>query len=238
MEPKNKQPILTVEDLSLTIDGKKILKDISFSIIPEEVLAIIGPNGSGKSMLLKTLVGIHTPTSGTITWAPDTKIGYLPQRFQVEHYLPMTIEEFLLLKKSPEYSLNEVFSLVKIEKGWRTKNLAHLSSGQLQKILLAWAILDKPEILLFDEPMENVDITGQESIYRLLHELQETLYVALIIVSHDLNLVYRYADQVLCLNQKMLCYGAPHDELTEHRIKELFDTHTLFHHDHDKNHAN
>jgi len=232
MEPKDKKSVLTVKDLSLTIDEKKILTDISFSIKPEEVLAVIGPNGSGKSMLLKTLVGIHTPTSGTITWAPKAKVGYLPQRFQVDHYLPMTIEEFLSLKKNPEYSLNEVFSLTKMEKSWRTKNLAHLSSGQLQKILLAWAVLDKPEILLFDEPMENVDIAGQESIYRLLHELQETLHVALILVSHDLNLVYRYADQVLCLNQKMLCYGPPHNALTEQKIKELFDTHTLFHHTH------
>ncbi len=232
MEQKDTKQVLKVENLSLIIDEKKILTDISFEIKPEEVLAIIGPNGSGKSMLLKTLVGINIPTSGTITWAPETKVGYLPQRFQVDHYLPMTIEEFLSLKKNPKYSLSEVFSLIKIEKGWRKKNLAHLSSGQLQKILLAWAILDKPEILLFDEPMENVDIAGQESIYRLLHELQETLHVALIIVSHDLNLVYRYADQVLCLNQKMLCYGAPYEALTEQKIKELFDTHTLFHHTH------
>lgn len=224
--------ILKVDNLSLLIDDKKILEDISFEIKPEEVLAVIGPNGSGKSMLLKTLVGIHTPTSGTITWSSETKVGYLPQRFQVDHYLPMTVEEFLSLKKNAQYSLSEVFELTKIQKEWRTKNLAHLSSGQLQKVLLAWAVLDKPTILLFDEPMENVDIGGQASIYKLLHELQTTLHVALIIVSHDLNLVYRYADEVLCLNQKMLCYGEPHHALTEQKIKELFDTHSLFHHTH------
>ena len=213
------------------MDEKKILNDISFEIRPREVLAIIGPNGSGKSMLLKTILGLVPKTNGEIVWAPQTTVGYLPQRFHVDHYLPLTVAEFLKLKPKPKYALSEVLKSVNIDASWLKKNLAHLSSGQLQKVLLAWAILDKPQILLFDEPTENVDVVSQESIYNLLHKLQNELQIAVILVSHDLHVVYRYADYVLCLNQKMICYGEP-KILTDLTLSELYGDHAFFKHHH------
>ncbi len=224
--------LLEVNNLSVALDDKTIFENVSFSLKPEEVLAVIGPNGAGKSVLLKTLLGFYEPKNGAITWAPDASYGYLPQRFHVDHYLPMTVEEFLRLKPNPKYSLREVLRMVEIDEHWLGKNLATFSSGQLQKILLAWSIIDQPKVLLFDEPTENVDVVAQESIYDLLHHLQDTLQISIIIVSHDLNIIYRYANQVLCLNHSMTCYGTPKDILTNETLSQLYGNHTYFHHHH------
>ena len=226
-----KQKILSVENLKVVLNDKKILENVSFSINAGEVLAIIGPNGAGKSILLKTVLGLIKPTTGKIEWMPNVNIGYLPQRFHVDYYLPMTIKEFLKLKPKPAYSLKQVLEMVSVKESWLKKNLAHLSSGELQKVLLAWAILDKPHILLFDEPTENVDIVNQESIYKLLHDLQKKLDIALILISHDLHIVYRYANHVLCLNKDMLCYGEP-EILNAETLSKLYEDHAFFHHHH------
>ncbi len=226
------QKIIGVKNLSVTLDGRKIIEGISFGLDSRQVLAVVGPNGAGKSMLLKTLVGINKRYSGEISFAPGVKIGYLPQRFHVDFYLPMTVEEFLNLKPDHKYSLKEVLGLVGIPDAWLAQNLATFSSGQLQKILLAWAIVDQPQLLLFDEPTENVDIVSEESIYDLLHELQDRLGISIIIVSHDLDVVYKYADTVLCLNERMVCYGEPITALTNQTLSELYGNHAFFHHHH------
>ncbi|MBI5732851.1 metal ABC transporter ATP-binding protein [Candidatus Jorgensenbacteria bacterium] len=232
MSKINGQNLLKVTELSLVLEGQTILKDVSFEIKPEEVLAIIGPNGSGKSMLLKTIVGLVKQTSGTITWDPGTNIGYLPQRFQVDRYLPMTAKEFLNLKPAPLKSLDKITELVKIDKKFLNTNIAHLSGGELQRLLLAWSLIGTPNLLLFDEPTENVDVVGQESIYKLLHQLQDQMKIAIIIVSHDLHVVYRYANHVLCLNQRMICYGEPQATLTTKNLSEVYGDHAFFHHHH------
>ena len=225
--------LVKIEDLSVTLGDNVIFKNVSFELEKERVLAIIGPNGAGKSVLLKTLLGIIKRTSGTITWAPNIRIGYLPQRFHVDFYLPMTVGEFLDLKPTREMTNEEALKLVEVDASWLTRKLAHLSSGQLQRILLAWSLLDNPQILLFDEPTENVDVVGQESIYTLLHHLQDSMGVSLIIISHDLHAVYRYANHVLCLNQTTTCYGEPEAELTVDKLSTLYKDQTFFHHNHE-----
>ena len=225
--------LLSVRDLAVAFDGKKIIDRVSFNLYPSDVLAVIGPNGAGKSVLLKTLVGIIPKTAGEVIWAPGVKIGYLPQRFHVDHYLPMTVKEFLQLKPRAKHNFKEALTMAHVDHAFLKKNLAYLSSGQLQKVLLAWTLIDQPNLLLFDEPTENVDMVGQESIYSLLHELQDTLGIAIVIVSHDLHVVYRYADHVLCLNRDMICFGEPHTELTEKTLTELYGDHAFFHHHRD-----
>ena len=224
--------MLKVENLSVILDGQRIIKDVSFELKKEEVLAIVGPNGAGKSVLLKTLLGLFPTAGGKIEWGKDVTCGYLPQRFHIDHYLPMTVKEFLKLKPNPKYALERVLELVEINGHWLNKNLATFSSGQLQKILLAWAIIDQPQVLLFDEPTENVDVVAQESIYDLLHHLQDTLGIAIVLISHDLSIVYHYANQVLCLNHAMVCYGEPQEVLTTATLSELYGDHAFFHHHH------
>ena len=230
---KQELPILlSVKNLSVSFRDNHVLKHVSFDVKKEEVLAIVGPNGAGKSVLLKTLLGVIKPSGGSVEWFPGVRIGYLPQRFHVDMYLPMTVEEFLNLKPRKTLTNEAVLRLLKLEKAWLKKRLAHLSSGQLQRVLLAWALLDDPQILLFDEPTENVDIGGQESIYTLLHHLQDTTGISLILVSHDIQIVYKHANSVLCLNEKQICYGEPKDALTHETITELFGEHTIYHHNH------
>ncbi len=226
------KPLLEVSDLTVHAGVNDIIRNISFTLDAGEVLAVIGPNGAGKSVLLKTLLGIMPATSGAITWSAGVHVGYLPQRFLVDLYLPMTVGEFLDLKPHRTISNERALELVGIERGWLARRLAHLSSGQLQRVLLAWALLDDPQVLLFDEPTENVDVAGQESIYALLHHLQESMHIALLIVSHDLHVVNRYATNVLCLNQKMLCFGTPEETLTKERLTTLYGEHTHFKHTH------
>jgi zinc transport system ATP-binding protein len=228
----NSSPLLSVKNLSLTLNTVHIFNHVNFEVYKEEVLAIVGPNGAGKSMLLKTLLGINEPSTGVIDWFPGIRIGYLPQRFHVDIYLPMTVGEFLNLKPRKILTNEAVLRLLKLEKSWLKKKLSHLSSGQLQRVLLAWALLDDPQILLFDEPTENVDIAGQESIYTLLHHLQDTTGISLILVSHDLQVVYKYANKVLCLNEKQICYGEPSQALDHETLKKLFGDHTVYHHHH------
>ena len=226
------QTLLKVENLSVELEGLTIIKGVSFELKKEEVLAIVGPNGAGKSVLLKTLLGFFPPSAGKFEWAPGTACGYLPQRFHIDHYLPMTVGEFLKLKPNPKYSIHKVLELVEIDRHWLGKNLATFSSGQLQKILLAWAIIDQPQVLLFDEPTENVDVVAQKSIYDLLHHLKDTLEISVILISHDLNIVYRYASQVLCLNHAMTCYGEPMKVLNNETLSKLYGDHAFFYHQH------
>jgi zinc transport system ATP-binding protein len=144
----------------------------------------------------------------------------------------MTVGEFLRLKPEIKLPLEEVLKITGLPKTILNTQLAHLSSGQTQKTLLAWSILNKPNIILFDEPTENVDPVSEESIYHLLHRLQDELNMAMIIVSHDLNVVYKYATSVLCLNKKMICYGEPLKELTTETLGKLYGDHAYFHHHH------
>jgi zinc transport system ATP-binding protein len=228
----DKKTILSVKNLKVIINGIVVIKNITFDLNAGEILVIIGPNGAGKSVLLKTILGIIKKEEGDIVIAPGAKIGYLPQRFHIDTYLPITIKEFLNLKPNHGYSLKEICSLVEIPEDWLNKNLSSFSSGQLQKILLAWAIIDNPNLLLFDEPTENTDIVSQKSIYDLLKTLRDKLNISIIMVSHDLNMVYKYADNVLCLNAEMLCFGPPLKELNETIIKRLYKDHSLFKHKH------
>jgi len=227
----NPQPLIKAQDLSVTLDNKEIIKDISFEIGMDEVIAIIGPNGAGKSILLKTLIGLYKPTKGTIKYKKNIQIGYLPQRFHLDYYLPVTVQEFLNLKENKKFSVHKIEELVGIE-NWRNKKLAQISSGQLQRVLLAWSVMHKPDILFLDEPTENVDIVSQESIYDLLRNLQDELHLSIIIVSHDLHAVYKYATKVICLNQKMVCYGNPHEALSTEKLSNLYANQTFFHHHH------
>ncbi len=227
------KPILKVKNLSVSLDNQIILNDVSFEVHPKEAISIVGPNGAGKSMLLKTIVGIVKPSGGTVEIAPGTKIGYLPQRFSVDKYLPMKVGEFLKLKPNvTDGQIKEAIKELSLEPNFLEKPLATLSGGETQKALIAWIIADKPDLALFDEPTENVDIAGQQSIYQLLHSLQKDLGLSIVLVSHDLNVVYKYAHHVVCLNQKMLCEGTPIEVLTPELLKSLYGEHALFEHHH------
>ncbi|MBI2096685.1 MAG: ATP-binding cassette domain-containing protein, partial [Candidatus Sungbacteria bacterium] len=181
------------------------------------------------------------PYQGKVTWASDAKIGYVPQRFHVAKTVPLTVREFFLLHEPSflfagklfDRKIRRALAMVKVDPHNLTERLGNLSGGELQRVLIAWALYDRPNILLFDEPTAGIDVSGEETIYNLLHSLQDQLGITIILVSHELNVVYRYATFVLCLNKKLLCFGEPHTVLTAEQLKELYGQPTHYHHLHE-----
>lgn len=215
-------PILRVRGLNVDLAGEKIIKNLSFEVKTEEVLIILGPNGSGKSTLLRTLLGL-LPYKGEITW--DTKdISYLPPQelFNRKDLPPLSILEFFQFKRA---SIEQIIKIIK-DVGLDSKILKQqfdtLSTGQFQRMVIAWALVDNPRVLLFDEPTAGIDIGGQETIYNLLHKFWKQRNLTILLVTHDLSTVWEHATNVLCLNKKMLCYGAPKKVLTPKNLEELY----------------
>ncbi len=229
-------PILEVKNLKVRFGEQSILENISFDLEKGDTLAVIGPNGSGKTTLLRAILGA-VAYEGEISLTGGARIGYVPQKIDLERDLPITVQEFLLLKSKKEvssaYSPNQALELVNLSADFLKKRIGELSAGELQRILIAWAVIDRPSLLLFDEPTASVDVAGQETVYELLHRLQDKYDLTLILISHDLTVVYRYADKVLCLNRAQVCFGAPSEVLTPQELEKLYGGgHKFYHHIH------
>ena len=208
--------ILKVSHLNVTLDGQKILHDISFDLNRDDTVAVVGPNGAGKSVLFRALLGL-IPYTGTIVWEKNIKINYIPQRF---HTILSALRSVGI---TDEHHINH--HLLNQRLGW-------LSGGQIQRVLIAWAIIDQPDVILFDEPTAGIDVGGEETIYHLIKKLKDEKDLTILIISHDLNVVYKYATTVLCLNKDMVCYGAPTDALDPSALKALYGEATFLTHDH------
>lgn len=213
--------VLKVENLDVKLEGEEILKDLSFEVKEGEVLVILGPNGAGKTVLLKTLLGI-LPYKGKIEWQKGIKIGYVPQRLPFIKDIPMAVKEFFDLKNVSGKESEDILKSIGLRKDILEKKIGELSSGQFQRILVGWALASNPQVLLFDEPMTGIDIGGQESVYNLLEKLKKERDLTILFVTHELSIVYKLADKVLCLSKRMLCHGLPKEILTPERISELY----------------
>jgi zinc transport system ATP-binding protein len=213
--------ILRVKDLNVKLDGEDVLTDLSFNVDEGEVLAILGPNGAGKTTLLKALLGI-VPYEGVIKWREGVRIGYVPQRLPFIKDVPLSVKEFFQLENASENEAKEILKSIGLEEKILRNKVGDLSSGQFQRILIGWALASDPNVLLFDEPLAGIDIGGQESVYNLLERLKVEKNLTILFVTHELSIVYRLADRVLCLNKRMLCIGAPKEKLTPEAISSLY----------------
>ncbi|HRY62678.1 MAG TPA: metal ABC transporter ATP-binding protein [Candidatus Paceibacterota bacterium] len=225
--------ILETKDLSVTLEGRQVIQDISLSIERNTILAIIGPNGAGKSVLLRTLLGL-VPHSGEVKWQKGVKIGYVPQKVSIEKDFPLSVIEFLKLKKNAD-GVEDALQNTGL-KGHQIlhRQISDLSGGELQRVLIAWAIIGNPDILLFDEPLTGIDIGGEETIYHLLGKLKKERGTTIILVSHDISVVYKYADTVLCLNKKQICLGKPNEVINKDTEKKLYsELEGFYKHDHE-----
>lgn len=208
-ETKSASPLVTLSQISVTFGAQTVLDKINLAIFPRSITTIVGPNGGGKSTLLKVLLKLFTPTSGKVVHQAGLKIGYVPQKLHLDQAIPITVERFLALKpNATSAAIQEALSLFNITH-LRQQSMQKLSGGELQRVLLARAILDRPQLLVLDEPMQGVDITGQTELYQLLNKTRSWLNCAILMVSHDLNIVMANTDEVLCVNRHICCAGSP-----------------------------
>lgn len=215
--------------MTVSFDEEKVIDNLSFNLKEKENLVVIGPNGAGKSVLLKALLGI-VPFQGEIKWKENVKIGYVPQKFLPEKNIPLSIEEFFKFKKTDSDKIREALKRVGINDLLiLKKKIGVISFGQLQRILIAWALIDRPDVLLFDEPFSGIDIEGEETIYNLLAQIEKELNLTIVLITHDLSIVYKIADTVLFLNKKPICYGPPREILSVENLEKLYKGELKFH---------
>lgn len=216
---------------------KVILEDISLSLIPGEIMTLIGPNGAGKTTLLKVLLGLAPISQGTLTCKPGLKIGYMPQKLDISPILPITVGRFLSLATPERNSkiqplvdscLKEVSAY-----GLKHSHLTVLSGGEIQRVLLARALLTKPDLLVLDEPMQGIDVLGQEELYQLIAKIRDRRGCAVLLVSHDLHLLMAASDKVICLNTHVCCSGHPDQVSLNPHYQKLF----VASYQHDHNHC-
>jgi len=208
MNSNTKLPLISIQNLSLTLSGKVILQNVQFDLNAGEILSLIGPNGAGKSSLVKCIVGLWQPSSGSVKTSKGLKIGYMPQSIKVDASMPITVQRFLLLGQ-PMVSIGKAVKQVGLRSGILESKLCSLSGGEWQRVLLARALLREPNVLVLDEPAQGVDLLGQAELYNLLGDIRDKTGCAVLVVSHDLNLVMERTDNVICLNQHVCCYGHP-----------------------------
>lgn len=233
MSDTDKKKILQVNKLTVYLGGEAIVDDLSFAVSVGEHLTIIGPNGSGKTTLFRALIGV-LPYSGKITWAPEVIIGYVPQKLDIDRNLPLSLKDFLQAKNY-HFEIGELktyLDLVHLKHDLLSRSIGTLSGGEWQRAMIALALIGGSNVLLFDEPTAGIDEPSEEAIYETLRRLQVEKGVTIITISHDLSLVNRYADNVLCLNHRGLCYGHPQDIANPENLAKVFGTKRFRHYHH------
>jgi len=222
----NSNSIISVKNLFYENQNKTILEDVSFSVGNAEIITVIGPNGAGKTTLIKLILGLLQPTKGAIWRHRSLKIGYMPQKTEINPLLPINVHGLLsLTQKSYGIKLSEIEgALERVTASHLIKQpLKTLSGGEWQRILLARALLRQPSLLVLDEPAQGVDVVGQSEFYQMLANLRQELECAIILISHDLHLVMAATDQVICLNKHICCHGHPEKVISDPIYRKLFD---------------
>jgi zinc transport system ATP-binding protein len=242
-----KKPLISANELSFQRQGNIILEHVDIKIAPDDFLTIVGPNGAGKTTLLKILIGIMPPSSGSISHREGLKIGYVPQRLQPDPVLPITAHYFLsLAEPEDKRDIDEVLEITGIA-GLKHRLIHTLSGGEMQRLMLARALVKRPDILALDEPAQNLDVKGELELYQLIHKLHKEKQVAVVMVSHDLHMVMASTKRVLCLFHHVCCWGTP-EKVAKHPVfKQVFGEDITrmmafyqhsHHHEHDLHHPN
>ena len=234
-------PLIAADGVGVRLAGRAVLHAVDLAIHAGEIVTLVGPNGSGKSTLLRVLIGALRPDTGRARRAPGLRIGYVPQRLAVDRALPMTLARFLDLPHPQGRDRREA-ALARVGLSVDTRTpLGALSGGQLQRAMLARALIDDPQLLILDEPTQGLDQNGEAAFYRLVADVRARLGCAVLMVSHDLHVVMAASDRVICLNGHICCQGAPQAVSEAPEYRALFGAGTrgalaLYRHEHDHRH--
>lgn len=234
-------PLISACGLDIVLGGRTILQDVTLDIMAGEIVTIVGPNGSGKSTLLRALIGAVRPKRGSVRRAPGLRIGYVPQKLAIDSALPMTVRRFLSLPRR----IGNAAARHALEQAGvpdlGQRQMTDLSGGQFQRVLLARALLERPQILLLDEATQGLDQPGSAAFYRQIEEVRRDLGCAVVMVSHDLHVVMAASDRVLCVNGHICCEGTPEIVASAPEYRALFGSGTrgalaLYRHEHGHSH--
>ncbi|MCR8549833.1 metal ABC transporter ATP-binding protein [Salipiger sp. P9] len=229
--------LIEATGLHVSLGGHEVLQGVDFAIAPGEIVTIVGPNGSGKSTLLRTLIGALKPSAGRIRRKPGLRLGYVPQKLLMDPTLPMTVMRFLSLpRRVPAEERRAALAEAGAE-ALGERPMSGLSGGQFQRVMLARALLTRPELLLLDEPTQGLDQPGSAAFYQQIEHIREHLGCAVVMVSHELHVVMSASDRVVCLNGHVCCQGHPEIVAQAAEYRALFGTGThgalaLYRHEH------
>ena len=229
------KPLINLQSVSKTFSDKAILQNISMTVNRGEITTIIGPNGAGKSSLVRLILDLITPDNGKIDRADDLVIGYMPQKIHIDPTLPISTCRFLQLANTSHDACHKALDLVGIPEVKNTP-FHKLSGGEMQRALLARAILRQPNLLVLDEPVQGVDFIGQNELYGLIGELRSSLNCGIVMVSHDLHLVMSATDHVICLNHHICCQGKSEQVTQDPAYLDIFGETALYNHQHNHQH--
>ena len=232
--------LIDISKLEVKYGSKKVLQNINLSLNANEIVTIVGPNGSGKTTLFKAIIGSVPLSKGKISIKPNLRIGYVPQQLKVDQTLPITVERFLKLATRNNNDIEKMIAFFGSENIFR-EQINSLSGGQMQRVLLARALVNEPEILLLDEATRGLDQPGIAAFYRKIENISKETNCAVLMISHDLHVVMRASDRVICVNGHICCQGTPENVATSPEYQTLFGSNidgsfALYRHKHDHNH--
>jgi zinc transport system ATP-binding protein len=234
-------PLIEARDISIRFNGRQVLNQVDMSVHAREIVTLIGPNGAGKTTLVRIILGLLKPDQGKVKRQKGLRIGYMPQRLALSANLPLTVRRFLGLAQVNHVTrLKQVAVELEIERLLNSQMIT-LSGGETQRVLLARALLRNPQLLVLDEPVQGVDVTGQAELYGLISRIRNTHDCGVLMISHDLHLVMAATDRVFCLNRHVCCSGHPEAVSRHPAYLELFGSPAsaklaLYTHHHDHTH--
>jgi len=216
------QVLVSLHKAGISSKGRRLVWHITMSVARGEIITLIGPNGAGKSTVAKLAAGIVSPTEGRVERLPGLKIGYVPQKLHFDQNLPLTVRRLMCLTAPPaEADMRKALAEVGMEHKAKAE-VATLSGGELQRVLLARAVARRPDLLILDEPLQGVDFSWEAILYRQIRAWRDSLSCGIMLISHDLHSVMAASDRVLCLNGHICCSGKPQDVAASAAYSGLF----------------